>query len=47
MSRMGVRFAGADGLDGVDALRRVLCILERDLEATVRLADRESGNDGS
>jgi hypothetical protein len=38
-SGMGIRFARADGLDGIDALRRVECILERDLEATVRLAD--------
>lgn len=32
-------FARANGLDGIDALRGVECILERDLEATVRLAD--------
>lgn len=39
LSRLGTRFAWADGLDGVDELRSVQCVLEGDLKAAVRLAD--------
>lgn len=37
---MSIRLAGTDGLDGIDESRGILCVLERDLEATVCLSDQ-------